>query len=487
MYRSKSLENKELMALCSRGRYLYDVQDMDCNSEDEESDSEFYKGEMRNSLSMDNCVYQVEEEEEEEKEEEGQVYFSNQEYYWRLEELKKTHLRNMAELEKMYIGRSEGGQQNYQHGLGLGGGGNSLTEEQAAPTRRLQRINSQEELDFHDTSSGSDQSELSNVQDSVGELEMFMDCLAGIPSQDTTFGRDRLVNPEAGRLQFFLQASRNNADRLKPKPALSQSAMSRSGMSRSGMVAWAKPTSKPTVPKPFRMMLREEERKRRQVRTRSEVELENTLLRRELEELRECRKKFRASPAPAHTHLSLYEVIGRGATQRSRAETSCDRANPATGLMQPFSFLERERRKKEARIVAELGNLCPKEVSCTFKARPLPCSVYGSSRQRGVHSPEAKTKSPSKSPFATSKSQADKGSLDEIQHEAVRGRLPERSWISGRCSVNKSVKKHMEVSIEMVKEREWSHVHPHLGASCDVHTTLGPDEEMHILADKSVY
>lgn len=34
---------------------------------------------------------------------EQQVYFSNQEYYSRLEELKKTHLRNMADLEKMYI------------------------------------------------------------------------------------------------------------------------------------------------------------------------------------------------------------------------------------------------------------------------------------------------------------------------------------------------------------------------------------------------
>lgn len=34
---------------------------------------------------------------------EQQVYFSNQEYYSRLEELKRTHLRNMADLEKMYI------------------------------------------------------------------------------------------------------------------------------------------------------------------------------------------------------------------------------------------------------------------------------------------------------------------------------------------------------------------------------------------------
>lgn len=38
-----------------------------------------------------------------------------------------------------------------------------------APTRRLQRINSQEELDFHETSSGSDHSDLCG-EDSGGEL-----------------------------------------------------------------------------------------------------------------------------------------------------------------------------------------------------------------------------------------------------------------------------------------------------------------------------
>lgn len=34
---------------------------------------------------------------------EQHVYFSNQEYYKRLEELRNAHLRNMAELEKMYL------------------------------------------------------------------------------------------------------------------------------------------------------------------------------------------------------------------------------------------------------------------------------------------------------------------------------------------------------------------------------------------------
>lgn len=39
------------------------------------------------------------------------------------------------------------------------------------PSRKLQRINSQEELDFHDTSSGSDQSEASGLE-SMGDLEL---------------------------------------------------------------------------------------------------------------------------------------------------------------------------------------------------------------------------------------------------------------------------------------------------------------------------
>ncbi|CAL8238364.1 unnamed protein product [Merluccius merluccius] len=134
------------MALYSRGQDLYGVQDIDCKSEDYEFDSEFDEdaggdGEMRTSLSMDNCALRGEEEEDEET----QVFFSNQEYYWRLEELKKTHLRNMAELEKI-----------------------PAEQEQATPTRRLQRINSQEELDFRETSSGSDQSELSVGQDIGG-------------------------------------------------------------------------------------------------------------------------------------------------------------------------------------------------------------------------------------------------------------------------------------------------------------------------------
>lgn len=40
--------------------------------------------------------------------------FSNQEYYTKLEELKREHLRNMAELEKLYLSQIKPGQRERQ-------------------------------------------------------------------------------------------------------------------------------------------------------------------------------------------------------------------------------------------------------------------------------------------------------------------------------------------------------------------------------------
>ncbi len=52
---------------------------------------------------------------------EQHVYFSNQEYYRRLEELKSAHLRNMAELERMYITQGREGHTEEDDGdLGRG-------------------------------------------------------------------------------------------------------------------------------------------------------------------------------------------------------------------------------------------------------------------------------------------------------------------------------------------------------------------------------
>ncbi|KAI3363432.1 hypothetical protein L3Q82_012047, partial [Scortum barcoo] len=364
MYRSHSLENKELIALYGGVREHYFVRDEDCTSEEYDLESECseegHRGRSaRRSLSLE--IYGLQREQH--------VYFSNQEYYRRLEELKSAHLRNMAELERLYISQGREEHREEDDG-GLGREARLLIS--SGPARKLQRINSQEELDFHETSSGSDQSELYGG-DSMGGLEL--DNPTGTSGQERRFGRDILLSPEemTTQKQFWLQPK---ASYSKPQGRPSRQTGVR-----------VRSNAKVTVPKPFQMMLREEERKRHKVRTRSEIELENTLLRRELEELQECQKKFRASPVPAHIHLPLYEIISRRSSQRSnRSRSSSNNCNRDTksnqpsnaASPQPFHFLERERRKREAKIVAELGKLGPQEERQAFKARPVPSSVYGS-------------------------------------------------------------------------------------------------------------
>ncbi|KAF3841803.1 hypothetical protein F7725_023754, partial [Dissostichus mawsoni] len=309
MFRSSSLENTEEMSLFEREKDNYFVADEDCRSE----------------------IYGLQRE--------PHIYFSNQEYYKRLEELKSAHLKNMAELERMYIGQhrespaeeeEDGGRTNREDRLSISSG----------PVRKLQRINSQEELDFHDSSS-------------------------------------------------------------------------------------------------------EEERKRHKVRTRSEIQLENTLLKRELEELQECQKKFRASPAPAHIHQPLYEVISRRLSQRSnRSRGSRKNTNRnqsiADASPQPFHFLERERMKREAKIVAELGNLGLKEERHAFKARPMPSSVYGSKHK--VNTKTTSRQFPDICTHLHTEGQRDPNS------DASPDSCKPQTWPS-----SKPVKKQIEVSIEMVK------------------------------------
>ncbi|XP_068184192.1 protein FAM161A-like [Antennarius striatus] len=427
LYRSASLENQELIALYGRERDCFFVRDDDYAAEEYDPDLECSASgkcdrSVRSSLSME--IYGLQREQN--------VYFSNLEYYRRLEELKSTHLRNMAELERMYISQDREARQ-------LTGRG---------PTRKLQRINSQEELDFHDTSSGSDQSELYGT-DSMGEQELEP------PQRELTFRKDRFLNPDEmiPQKQILFQSK---ASSKKPQGRKSPRSGSR-----------VRTSFKVTVPKPFQMMLREEERKRHKVRTRSEIELENTLLKQELEELRECQKKFKASPAPAHIHLPLYEMIGHRSgllSSRNRGNNSnnnCDTKryrSAATASPQPFQFLERERRKREAKILAELGKLGQKEERQRFKARPMPSAVYGTRHKANTRTltRQAQRLTPGAMEREATEGQSDPNSdLDQDSLETSSDAVPE-SCRNQMCPCSKSVKKQIELSIEMVKERAWS-------------------------------
>eukprot|EP00066_Takifugu_rubripes_P021764 XP_011611030.1 PREDICTED: protein FAM161A [Takifugu rubripes] len=134
---------------------------------------------------------------------------------------------------------------------------------------------------------------------------------------------------------------------------------------------------KTTVPKPFQMTLRESERRRRGIKTRAEVEIENRELRRQLEELTECQKKFRASPVPAHVYLPQYAELQEQQRRMRLQETHNLRTVP-----KPFSFLERERLKKEQK-----EQVCPPtdhEKFRPFKAKPVPKSVYAAGSEEHI-------------------------------------------------------------------------------------------------------
>ncbi|XP_061693046.1 protein FAM161A-like [Syngnathoides biaculeatus] len=211
------------------------------------------------------------------------------------EELRKAHVENTARLERMDIAPHWGEEERERR--------RAAGDETSV--RKLQRIDSQEELDFRETSSGSDLSaEDGGRERTPGENLRRESSLS--PEDATTIRRHFGVRPGSST----------------PDP--------QRGLLRQRGFAGRPGNSKVTVPRPFQMMLREV----RKGRTRSELELENALLRRELDELRECQKKFRASPAPAHVRRPQRDAAGR-------------RAPP------PFRFQESERKKREAETAAD--------------------------------------------------------------------------------------------------------------------------------------
>uniref|UniRef100_A0A8C8EPJ5 Protein FAM161A n=1 Tax=Oncorhynchus tshawytscha TaxID=74940 RepID=A0A8C8EPJ5_ONCTS len=130
-----------------------------------------------------------------------------------------------------------------------------------------------------------------------------------------------------------------------------------------------------TVPKPFHMTLRENQKGQKGVKTRSEIELENAALRKQLEELTECQHKFRASSVPVHVRLPPYEELReRDEARRAMHEREQQRL---CSTQRPFSFLERERLKREQRE-EQLRNLqqISQERVRPFRAKAVPKAVY---------------------------------------------------------------------------------------------------------------
>ncbi|XP_038072845.1 protein FAM161B-like [Patiria miniata] len=147
-----------------------------------------------------------------------------------------------------------------------------------------------------------------------------------------------------------------------------------SSVKSTGSVKSKEWSPKITIPKPFQMTQREAMKEK--TKSRACMELEQELAEKEKAEEVECQRKFKATPAPAHTYMPLYDEINERDTERSRRnrENSKDRL---VSQQKPFSFMKREEEKKKHRRskslpLTQAKGKKPKQ----FKAREIPKTVF---------------------------------------------------------------------------------------------------------------
>ncbi|NWS97314.1 F161A protein, partial [Mionectes macconnelli] len=132
---------------------------------------------------------------------------------------------------------------------------------------------------------------------------------------------------------------------------------------------------KVTVPKPFQMTIREAQKKEQNVKSKSQIELENHLLKKQLEEEAECQKKFRANPVPAAIFLPLYHDIVQRNEERRRSVRERSKLK-LLASQKPFKFIERERQRSEIRKMQLRDLSMPENPAKAFRAKPVPKCVY---------------------------------------------------------------------------------------------------------------
>ncbi|CAB1344849.1 unnamed protein product [Coregonus sp. 'balchen'] len=290
-----------------------------------------------------------------------EFYFSNEEYYRKLEELKRAHLRTMAELEGMYRKKLELKGAPPSENVKGAQAHRSYLKISPMPVRRLRKAHSA--LELRRGSGLSDTSDEEGAVDNNVEKGLQSSPKEHIKNMWQDFKLSpRQRHPSTSSLQSLIGGHKKG---IKGKDR-------KQGRKDVKHEPW-KP--RVTVPKPFHMTLRENQKRQKGVKTRSEIELENAALRKQLEELTECQHKFRASSVPAHVRLPLYEELHeRDEARRAMREREQQRL---CSTQRPFSFLERERLKREQRE-EQLRNLQPisQERVRPFRAKPVPKAVY---------------------------------------------------------------------------------------------------------------
>ncbi|KGL76406.1 Protein FAM161A, partial [Tinamus guttatus] len=277
---------------------------------------------------------------------------SNQEYYLKLEELKNAHMETMAKLESMCKSRL--------HLKGV----QSLGKTDASNIcyRSTWKKSLYQPLILHRSFSESDLNDpiSSNISGEFDRELMFEE--NGSETETSAFAKQQIENMWDGfSVEDYVPHTKHS---LPSSPVLR--------VLRKKQKTWS---PKVTVPKPFQMTIREARKKEQNVKSKSQLEMENNLLKKRLEEEAECQKKFRANPVPASVFLPLYrEIVEQNEERRKSVKERSKLMLLAS--QKPFKFIEREKQKDEIKKMQLKDLFVPEKKTKLFRAKPVPKCVY---------------------------------------------------------------------------------------------------------------
>nr|XP_020480855.1 protein FAM161A isoform X2 [Monopterus albus] len=280
-----------------------------------------------------------------------EIFLSNEEYYSKLEELKKAHLHTMAELENLYRQKL---QLKALEPLDMTTPGHRQPWSNTSPAASRGLRKSRSAVELRRSSGHSDLLDEDEAACDAVEKGLLFSPKEHIKNM----WRDFKMSPHNRHLSSSSLPGDQNRKRKGKK---------RQGLKDGEQEHWK---HRVTVPKPFQMTLREAGRQK----LGSEIELQNAELRRQLEELTECQRKFHASPVPAHVHLPLYDELQERNEERRQNMREREKQH-LQSIQKPFSFLERERLKKEQNQLRHPQPSDQERIK-PFKAKPVPKAVY---------------------------------------------------------------------------------------------------------------
>ncbi|NXE18673.1 F161A protein, partial [Ardeotis kori] len=261
----------------------------------------------------------------------------------------------MAKLESMYRNKL------YLKGVEPLDKKNAASDVRCRPTWEK---NSYQPLNLHKSFSDSDLSDPlgSSISDGSDRELAFEE--SGSDTGSSAFAKQRIEKMWDGfSLEDYISRTKHS---LPSSPAF------RATRKKQKQKAWS---PKVTVPKPFQMTIREARKKEQNVKSKSQIEMENNLLKKQLEEEAECQKKFRANPVPAAIFLPLYHDIVQRNEERRRSVKERSKLK-LLASQKPFQFIEREKQRNEIRKMQLRDLSAPEKKTKLFKAKPVPKFVY---------------------------------------------------------------------------------------------------------------